>query len=136
MVKKNLEKKDLVKKDLIKKNLIKMHLERIKKYIWLYTGFLIYSLSSVCAKCASAQTVLLKFLFFLAMEIGCLVFYAVVWQQVLKRFTLVTAMACKGIVVIFNLIWAVLLFQEKLGMCHVAGAVVILTGIRMVSADG
>ena len=107
-----------------------------KSYILLYGSFLIYSLSSICAKLASGQELPVKVLVFIGLEILCLGIYALVWQQVLKRFSLVTAMASKGIVVIINLIWSVLLFQETITIYNVAGAVIIIGGIWMVSSDG
>lgn len=58
------------------------------------------------------------------------------WQQVLKRFSLVTAMANKGVVVIINLIWSVLLFQEAITIYNIIGAAIIIGGIWMVSSDG
>lgn len=108
----------------------------IKKYILLYGSFFIYSLSAICAKLASCQNLPIKVLVFIGLEIFCLGVYALVWQQVLKRFSLVTAMANKGVVVIINLIWSVLLFQEAITLYNIIGAAIIIGGIWMVSSDG
>ncbi len=105
-------------------------------YGGLYFAFLIYSLSSVCAKMAAGQESLFRMMFYLGLEVICLGGYAIVWQQVLKKFPLVTAMANKGVVVIFNLIWSVILFGEAVTMYNVLGAIVIIGGIWMVSSDG
>lgn len=109
---------------------------KIKKYILLYTAFLIYSASTICAKLASTQPTYIKILLFIGLEVICLGIYAIVWQQVLKKFSLVTAMASKGIVVIFNLIWSVLLFGEHVSLYNIVGAAIIILGIWMVSTDG
>lgn len=108
----------------------------IRKYVLLYGCFLIYSASAVCAKLASKQDLPLRAVAFLGLEVACLGLYAAIWQQALKQFTLVTAMANKGVVVIFNLIWSVLLFKEAVTINNVIGAAVIIGGIWVVSADG
>ncbi len=108
----------------------------IKKYILLYGSFFIYSLSAICAKLASCQNLPIKVLVFIGLEIFCLGVYALVWQQVLKKFSLVTAMANKGVVVIINLIWSVLLFREVITIYNIIGAAIIIGGIWMVSSDG
>lgn len=107
----------------------------MNQYIVLYFAFLIYSASSVCAKMAALQIVPEKMILFLCLEIGCLAVYAFIWQQVLKKFTLVTAMASKGSVIIFNLIWSVCLFHETITVYNVAGAVIVIGGICIVSLD-
>lgn len=109
--------------------------EKIKKYVLLYGAFLIYSASTICAKLAATQSVMFRLLVFFGLEFVCLGIYAIIWQQVLKKFTLVTAMASKGIVVIFNLIWSVLLFSEEITICNIVGAGIIIFGIWMVSHD-
>ena len=110
--------------------------KKASSYMALYMAFLIYSVSSVCAKLAAQQSTMIKVIVFLGLEIGCLGIYAIVWQQVLKKFSLVTAMASKGIVVIFNMIWSVLLFKEVITIYNIIGAGIIICGIWMVSSDG
>lgn len=104
-------------------------------YVVLYGAFFIYSASTVCAKFAARQDLMIKVLVFMALELLCLGFYALVWQQVLNRFPLVVAMACKGSVVLINLIWSVLLFGEHINIWNLAGALIIIGGIWLVSAD-
>ena len=105
------------------------------KYIFLYGAFLIYSLSTIFARYAGKQDILVRVLFFMGLEVVCLGVYAIIWQQVLKRFPLATAMSSKGIVVIFNMLLAFLLFREAITVYNIAGAVIILIGIRLVAAD-
>ncbi len=112
-----------------------MSVENIKKYALLYGAFLIYSGSSICAKLAATQPTMIKVLVFFGLEFVCLGVYAIIWQQVLKKFSLVTAMASKGIVVILNLIWSVILFGETISFGNILGAGIIIFGIWMVSSD-
>lgn len=110
--------------------------ENVSKYVLLYGSFLIYSFSAICSKAAAGQNRTVGIMFFLGLEVLFLGIYALIWQQTLKKFTLVTAMANKGVVVIFNLIWSVLLFREKVTVYNIIGAMVIIGGIWMVSSDG
>lgn len=115
---------------------MKREIKNIKKYFLLYMCFFIYSLSTLCAKFASNQELPIKVLVFMGLEFFCLGIYALIWQQVLKKFSLVTAMASKGVVVIFNLIWSVLLFREVITIYNIVGTVIIIGGIWVVSSDG
>ena len=108
----------------------------IKKYGLLYFSFFIYSISAICAKLASRQTILFWTFFFIGLEIACLGLYAIIWQQVLKYFSLIVAMSNKGIVVIFNLIWSIALFNETISIYNLIGALIICGGIWVVSTDG
>lgn len=112
-----------------------MKKKKLVNYILLYITLLIYSASTIFAKIAAQQDMIVKVLVFMGLEVGCLGLYAVIWQQVLKKFPLVTAMSSKGVVVIFNLIWSVLLFGEGVTLCNFAGALIIVGGIWMVSSD-
>jgi len=107
------------------------------KYILLYSSFLIYSGTTICAKMAALHKLFsIPFIFYLAIEILLLGVYAIIWQQVLKKFSLVSAMANKGIVVIFSLFWSVLLFKEVVSIYNIVGAAIIILGIKVVSIDG
>lgn len=105
-------------------------------FMLLYLAFLIYSGTTVFSKLAAKQDgITVSFLLFLGLEIVCLGIYAIIWQQVLKNMSLVTAMANKGVVVIFGLLWSVLLFQENIDLCNLLGSALIIFGIWMVSTD-
>lgn len=105
-------------------------------FLLLYFAFTVYSFVSVFAKYAAAQKTMFMTLVFMAGEFLLLGIYAILWQQVLKRFELVVAMSNKGITVILGLIWSALLFSEAININNIIGAVIIMTGIWMVSTDG
>jgi len=111
-------------------------LNNLKKYLLLYGSFVIYSFATICSKIASGQNTIMKTCLFLGVEVLFLGLYALLWQQVLKRFSLVFAMASKGVVVILNLLWALLLFSEQISLFNVIGSGIIIFGIWMVSSDG
>lgn len=108
---------------------------RIVDITLLYGDFLIYSLVSVFAKVAATQAKFIWTLFFMALEFGMLGVYAIIWQQVLKRFPLIVAMSNKGVTVILALVWSVIIFDEKITVWNIVGAIMILFGIWMVSQE-
>lgn len=110
--------------------------DNVSKYVLLYGSFFIYSISSICAKLAAGQENAIKVIFFIGFEVFFLGVYALFWQQTLKKFTLVTAMASKGVVVILNLVWSAMLFREKITLYNIVGAMVVIGGIWVVSSDG
>lgn len=108
----------------------------VQRFALLYFAFFIYSGTTVFSKLAAMQNgITIKFLFFLGMEVVCLGIYAIIWQQVLKKMSLITAMSNKGVVVIFGLLWSVFLFHESISLYNLLGAALIIFGIWMVSAD-
>lgn len=112
-----------------------LNIGKIKAYLLLYFCFVIYSLASVCSKYAAKQQTVIGMSFFLGLEILVLFIYAILWQQALKNFPLSVAVSSKGIVVILGLLWSFVLFSETITLFNLAGAIIILTGIWMVSSD-
>ena len=84
-------------------------------FIFLQISFLIYSCSSIVAKIASGNEVMsFKFILFYGLEVVILGVYAILWQQVIKKFELSVAYANKAVTLMWALLWSVLLFHEKL----------------------
>lgn len=113
----------------------KNDINRVKDYLFLYSSFLIYSLVSVSAKTAAKQDQPGFTLLYIGIEMTLLAVYALLWQQVLKRFSLVVAMSNKGITVIYTMIWSALLFGENISLGNIAGVIIIFIGIWVVSKD-
>jgi uncharacterized membrane protein len=95
----------------------------------------VYSFVAICSKLAAGQSSVLNIVLFLGLEVVFLGVYALIWQQVLKHFPLVTAMSSKGFVLILNLFWSVLLFHESVNVLNILGAGAIVFGIWVVAAD-
>lgn len=110
---------------------------KIKTFLLLHLNLLIYSLSSVCSKIASGNSFFsLKFIVFYVTAIAGLLVYAILWQQVLKELSLITAYSNKAFVMVWGMIWGILLFKEKISWNMIAGAIIIAAGVYMVvSAD-
>ena len=76
---------------------------------------MLYTLSSVAAKMASGQSFLsLPFLIYYGVEILILGFYAIAWQQIIKRCDLSVAYANRSMAILWSLVWTVIFFHESL----------------------
>lgn len=102
----------------------------------MHLSFIVYSLVGVMSKTASNQGMFTPAFFgFACLVLVVLVIYALLWQQVLKHFTLVKAYSNKGVVVIWNLLWAALIFGETITIENMIGSAIIICGIVLVSSD-
>lgn len=102
----------------------------IGAFILLQFALFIVSFGAVCSKMAGRQEFLsLPFFTFYGALILILFVYAILWQQVLKRISLVVAYACRGIGIIYAIIWGVLFFKEEITWKMIAGAVLVLIGV-------
>ena len=77
--------------------------EKLKNVLLLQGVIVLYTVSSVMSKEASASgDNLLRFLFFFGMEFVILGVYAVLWQQMIKRFELSVAYANRSMAVVWT----------------------------------
>lgn len=107
--------------------------EKVKAFVLLHSILLIYSMSTIFSKMASKQEFLsFKFITFYAVVLCILMFYAVMWQQVLKKLPLVTAYANKSITVIWGLVWGTTLFGEEISLTKIIGVIIIIIGVCLV----
>ena len=106
--------------------------------IALHVLMLIYSLSGIFSKSASAQPFLSPaFIGLYAGMIVVLGVYAIGWQQILKRLPLTVAFANKAVTIVWGIVWGVLLFGETVTWQMVLGAVIVIIGVVLFSvADG
>lgn len=113
----------------------KKHLR--KDYFLLYVGIFIYSLCGLLSKLASQYPVLSgDFILYYGGSLLILALYALLWQQILKRFPLTTAYSNRPLATILGMLWGALVFHENITINQVVGATIIILGIRMaVKAD-
>lgn len=101
-----------------------------KVYVALHFMLMIYSMSGICSKMAAGQKFMsIPFLFFYGMVIVLLGFYAVCWQQIIKRIPLTSAFANKAATVIWGLVWGMLFFHEHVTIGKVIGILLVVVGI-------
>ena len=98
---------------------------------------MLYTLSSVAAKMASGQSFLsLPFLIYYGVEILILGFYAIAWQQIIKRCDLSVAYANRSMAILWSLVWTVIFFHESLTVKNIIGVLIVLAGTMIVNSDG
>jgi drug/metabolite transporter (DMT)-like permease len=112
--------------------------DKIKSLILLHLLLFACSLGGICSKNAGMQPFLsMKFFLFYGLVLGILFFYAIMWQQILKRLPLVTAYANKAVSIIWGFVWGSIFFDEKIGIMQMIGAVIVIVGVYLVvSSDG
>lgn len=69
--------------------------------------------------------VVVLFLFFI---------YALLWQQILKKVTLLIAYVFKGSSIIFTLFLSMIIFGETITLSNVIGCLVIISGLILMFA--
>ncbi len=107
-----------------------------KNIILLQGIIIIYTMAGVAGKYASRFNFFsLSFILCYGVEIIILGIYAVLWQQIIKRFDLTVAYANRSIAIIWSMLWALLLFHESISVQNMIGVVLILIGTMVVNGD-
>ena len=107
---------------------------RVLDYIFLETNFIIFSFSAVFFKKASSFKFYSKdFNWFAILGLVMMFIYALLWQQILKRFTLIVAFSHKVFIYFWILLWSAVFFNEKVTLFNIAGLLIISIGVITVS---
>ena len=102
-------------------------------YALLHVIIALYSIAGICMKKASGVPIAsLAFFAWYAGVLFLLFVYAIVWQQVLKRLTLTTAFANRGVTLVWGMLWGALLFAESISIWMILGAAIVFVGIILV----
>lgn len=109
---------------------------KIKELLILQFIIMIYTLSSVVAKFASGEEFLsFNFILFYGLEILILGIYAILWQQIIKKFDLSVAYANKAMSLLWAMLWAILFFKENINIKNVIGVIIVIIGTIIVNKD-
>ena len=107
-----------------------MNKSKLKVLFALHLMLMVYSMSGICSKMASKQEFLsTEFCFYYAMIIILLGFYAIGWQQIIKRLPLTTAFANKAVTVVWGIVWGAVFFHESITVGKVIGAALVIVGV-------
>ncbi len=110
-----------------------MKKSKFKDYILLHIVLFMFSFCSVFSKLAAGNPFLsFKFCLFYGISIIILGIYALLWQQILKKFTLTTAFLNKSITIIWGIVWGALFFNEGIKPQMIIGAIVVFIGVSLV----
>lgn len=111
-------------------------MNKLKNIVLLQGVIVIYTVSSIMSKKASASGGdPLRFLFFLGMEFAALGVYAILWQQMIKRFELSVAYANRSMAVVWSMVWAVVFFHDTITIQNIAGVVLVVAGTLIINTD-
>ncbi len=107
-----------------------MKKKKFQTILLLHIMLMIYSMSGICSKMAAKQQFMsLSFCFYYGIIIMLLGFYAVGWQQIIKRLPLTTAFANKAITVVWGIVWGILFFNETISWAKILGACCVIIGV-------
>ena len=108
----------------------------VKQIILIQMAVVLYTFSGIAGKMAARQEFLsLRFILLIGLELFILGCYAIVWQQIIKRFPLSLAYVNRATSVFWSLLWAFLIFQERISWKNILGIIVIFMGIMVVNSD-
>lgn len=113
-----------------------IQLIKLKNILLLQVVVIIYTISSVIAKFASNHEFLsTNFILLYGLEILSLGLYAVLWQQIIKRFELSIAYANRALGLLWSMIWAVLFFNNTITPKNIIGVLIVIVGTIIVNLD-
>ena len=101
-----------------------------KKILILHAVLLVYVLSGICSKYASAlEFFTLKWFGVYALQIMFLGIYAILWQQILKMLPLNLSFANKSVTLVWSMLFGIILFDETVSALNIVGAAIVLAGV-------
>lgn len=112
-----------------------------KKVSWkmlliIQAAVCLYTVSGIAAKLASNYEFLsLGFILCYGMEIAVLGIYAIVWQQIIKKVDLSIAYANRALAIFWSMLWAFLLFKERITLQNLLGVCLIFVGTWVVNSS-
>ena len=109
---------------------MKKQYKRIGPFVVLHLLLVMYSVTGICGKLAGRYPAFgLEFCFFYGIAILLLGFYAIGWQQIIKRIPLSVAFCNKAVTVIWGSVWGLLFFHETVTIGKVIGAAIVIAGV-------
>ena len=105
-------------------------------YLQLQGAVIVYSLSTVAAKFASEQDFLsIKYIFFFGVEFVILAIYALIWQQMIKKFELSIACANKAVTLLWSMLWNFIIFSTGITVGKVVGILIVVCGVIVMNSE-
>lgn len=106
----------------------------LKDILLLQAVIAVYTVSTVMAKLASGQPPLsIKFLAFYGAELFILAVYALLWQQMIKKFELSIAYTNRAMALLWSFVWAVIIFHDKITLKNIIGVALVITGTIIIN---
>ncbi len=104
--------------------------KKVVDIVLLQLSVMVYSLSTVAANMASKNEFLSwGYILFFGLEFVILAVYAVLWQQVIKKFELSIAYANKSVTLVWSMLWNFLIFSQGITPGKVFGVLLVMAGV-------
>lgn len=117
-------------------NKLNISLSGLKNVLMLQAVIMIYTIATVMAKIAAGYEFLSwKFILFYGLELAILAVYAILWQQIIKKFDLTIAYANRSLALLWSMVWAVLFFSETVNLKNIIGIIIVIIGTIIVNRD-
>ena len=108
----------------------------IRNILILQAIIAVYTLSTVAAKFASGKEFLsIEFILLYGVEILILGIYAILWQQIIKKFQISIAYANRAMSLLWAILWAIVFFHEEVTIKNVIGVIIVIIGTIIVNKD-
>ena len=107
----------------------------IKQIILLQAIIVIYTISSIMAKFASAGETLEKIIMFFGLDLMFLGIYAICWQQMIKIFPLSVAYANRAMALLWSAVWARIIFGEQITVKQMFAIGLVIVGTVIINTE-
>ncbi len=104
--------------------------KRAADILLLQLSVMVYSLSTVAANMASKYEFLSPgYILFFGLDFVILGIYAILWQQIIKKFELSIAYANKSVTLMWSMLWNFLIFSQGITPGKVVGVLLVMGGV-------
>jgi drug/metabolite transporter (DMT)-like permease len=105
--------------------------------IFIQSAVIVYTGSDICSKFTSHYSAFSgMWLLLVFLELVCLGSYAILWQQIIKRFDLSIAYANRATAIFWSMLWSILIFKEgMLSVKNIICVLIVFTGVLLVNQD-
>lgn len=108
----------------------------VRKIIFLNIVIVLYPVIAILAKLASMHPFMSKFfMLYFFLEIICMGLYAVFWRYILKYLDVSVVYANRALVIVYNMLVGVILFNENISLWNIVGGFIIICGIGVVFSN-
>lgn len=107
----------------------------IKQVLLLQAIIVLYTVSGVMAKFASAGETLEQVILYFGLDLFFLGVYAICWQQMIKTFPLSVAYANRAMALLWSALWAKLIFGEQITIKQLLAISLVIMGTMIVNTD-
>ena len=76
-----------------------------------------------------------KYILFFGLEFVILALYAIIWQQVIKKFQLSIAIANKATTLLWSMLWNFIIFSTGITPFKVVGVLVVVLGVIIMNSE-